>query len=153
MKKLAFGDILSVQRGLIVHGCNAQGKMNSGIAKHIRAAYPGCFTVYEQHVATLRQAAQPVLGTVVIYETPGPIIVNAITQEHFGRDGKQYVSYRAISEVFGSIAAAAAHMQLDVHYPLIGAGLGGGDWAVISDIIDCQFSRYPEVNHTLWIHE
>lgn len=147
MKKIRFGDILTVERGIIVHGCNAQGVMASGIAKQIKDKWPGCFDTYSKAL----RIAQHTLGIIIPYQVSSDlIIVNAVTQEYYGKDKKKYVSYWAINEVFIAIANIECKMQLGVHYPLIGAGLGGGDWSIISDIIESQMTG---LNHTLWIYE
>ena len=65
-----------------------------------------------------------------------------------GRDPKvRYVDYEAIEQAFARIAKVAREHQLEVHYPLIGAGLANGDWGVISKIINQQLEG---VSHTLW---
>jgi O-acetyl-ADP-ribose deacetylase (regulator of RNase III) len=40
MREVVFGNIVDLSRGFIVHGCNAQGAMNFGVAKAIRDKYP-----------------------------------------------------------------------------------------------------------------
>ena len=45
--KVKLGDICSVNSGIIVHGCNAQGVMGSGVAKAIRLKYPQVFEDYK----------------------------------------------------------------------------------------------------------
>lgn len=156
MKTIKFGDILTVDRGIIVHGCNAQGVMGSGIAKEIRGAYPAAYLAYVEHVQGKRR--EEVLGTVAFYDVPDTdlTIANAITQLTFGKDGRRYVSYEAIQRAFDVIVARANQpgSQRQVHYPLIGAGLGGGDWAIISEIIDGCFAKAsPGLLQTLWIYE
>lgn len=146
--KVQIGDILSVTDGIIVHGCNAQGVMGSGIAKQIRAQYPECYEEYKRECS--RRAN--LLGTVIPWTNNELTIVNGITQHHYGREaGTRYVSYRAIQAVFNATAALAAKAGKEVHYPMIGAGLGGGDWSVISAIIDDAFVDYPYVKRTLWL--
>lgn len=155
MKAIKFGDILSVNSGIIVHGCNAQGVMGSGIAKAIRDKYP---EVYEEYRLLFQNASnnkKALLGTaqiVQIRSNENLLIANGITQEYYGRDGLKYVSYKAIQEVFAKVAILAVSQRLDVHYPLIGAGLGGGDWAIISEIIDNVFQD-SGIKRTLWINE
>jgi O-acetyl-ADP-ribose deacetylase (regulator of RNase III) len=153
MKSVKFGDILSLEEGIIVHGCNAHGIMGSGIALQIKNKYPECFRTYATFCAGM--AHMDALGAVVPYAVPNKnlIIANAITQKDFGKDGKKYVSYKAISTAFTNAAEAASKSGLELHYPLIGAGLGGGDWAIISDIIDAAVAAYPTLNHALWIYE
>jgi len=162
MKRVRFGDLLSVQEGLIVHGCNAQGVMGSGVAKSIKEKYPAAFQTYADFCRHRRSLGEPVLGEIApqrvgsnsLLKGPELWVVNAITQENFGKDQtKQYVSYKAVHSSFFQVAVLADNLKLDVHYPLIGAGLGNGSWAVISDIIDAVFDNFPTVNHHLWIFE
>lgn len=158
MKTIKFGNILEeVKTGIIVHGCNAQGVMGSGIAKQVKEKWPECFITYRDQLRHAKEAGTNPLGLVFAWPTPdpnGPMIANAITQDGFGKDGKRYVSYSAIQAAFKTIAMAASATPhgIDVHYPLIGAGLGGGDWSIISDIISNTLDR-AGVEHFLWILE
>jgi O-acetyl-ADP-ribose deacetylase (regulator of RNase III) len=152
MKKIKFGNMLDTESGgILIHGCNAQGVMGSGIALEIKNRWPGCFAAYKDFLA----CRVDVLGGIAYYNIPDTTlsIANCITQEHFGKDGKKYVSYQAIQKAFTGVVAMAHLTGEEVHYPLIGAGLGGGDWAIISEIIDSVFEKYPYVNRTLWIKE
>lgn len=160
MKQIKFGDITEVTSGIIMHGCNAQGVMGSGIAKEVRAKWPKAYEHY--HLACKKAGPSYMLSTVVPVEVePGLIIANAITQLNFGGAGTKYVSYKAVQECFIAVAnlALKEHLaskeEMTVHYPLIGAGLGGGDWAIISEIIDNVFDqpKYASINRTLWIYE
>jgi O-acetyl-ADP-ribose deacetylase (regulator of RNase III) len=156
MKHVRFGDVLAGNVGFVVHGCNSAGVMGSGIAKQVKEEHPGCFDAYRQHLASLHAARNNPLGTNCLYEVrPDFIIVNAITQDSFGREtGKRYVDYRAVQSCFENVAYLVSQSAFkSVHYPQIGAGLGGGDWSIISDIIDCAFAPFPEVNHYLWIYQ
>lgn len=147
------GNLLSVQEGIIVHGCNAQGVMGSGVAAGVRAQYPGAYDAYRQAYDTAKKEGLECLqlGRVVwftVSKDPKLAIANAITQKFYGRDPKvRYVDYEAIEQAFARIAKVAREHQLEVHYPLIGAGLANGDWGVISKIINQQLEG---VSHTLW---
>ena len=152
MQQIKFGDILSIRSGIIVQGCNAQGVMGSGVAKAIREKYP---QVYEEYRGVYEQEGLP-LGSVVvsmINQGIGLLVASAITQQFFGKDGKKYISYEAIHKAMMEIAGEADAIGLPIHYPLIGAGLGGGDWSIIQAIIDSVFAKYPQVQRTLWIRE
>jgi O-acetyl-ADP-ribose deacetylase (regulator of RNase III) len=154
MKKIAFGDMLSVKKGILVHGCNNHGAMNSGIAKQVRTQYPGAYLAYVENIKRWQNLREDCLGKVVWYQQDDELLIaNGITQDGFGRDGNQYVKYKALAEVFAEVAIIANAGPLDIHYPLIGAGLGGGNWAIISDIIEGVMVNFPNVNHTLWIYE
>lgn len=147
------GNLLSVQEGIIVHGCNAQGVMGSGVAAAVRETYPGAYDAYRDLYEKARaQGLKDLpLGRIAwfrVSESPKLAIANAITQQYYGRDPNvRYVSYEALEEAFGRIAKVAREHSLPVHYPLIGAGLANGDWSTIADIIDRQLEG---VKHTLW---
>ena len=153
MKTVEVGDILSVTNGIIVHGCNARGVMGSGIAKQIRDKYPLAYELYREEYE--KNGLQ--LGDVIWAQvTPDLIIGNAITQQNYGRDPTiRYVSYKAIQQAFETITVAAVTLNKKVNYPLIGAGLANGNWSIISEIIDDQFTRYGDnmISRTLWIQD
>lgn len=143
------GDITTAS-GIIVHGCNAMGVMGSGVAKAIRKKFPFAYKAYKdyQEMWGLR------VGTIIVAHQPcGVVVVNAITQERYGNDGKQYVSYEAVKSCFASVALLAKRLakygDATVNYPLIGAGLGGGSWEVIEQIINTELAG---LDHRLWIN-
>ena len=76
------------------------------------------------------------LGTISYAEvetiTSKLIIVNAYTQFKFG-SGLQ-TDYEAVRSCFKIIKNKFG--ELKIAYPKIGAGLGGGDWDIISKIIE-----------------
>ena len=132
------GDLLrSVRQGIIVHGCNAQGVMGGGFALQVKRAYPGAYEKYRKTYCSIGLR----LGSIVPYEIERPrgiaplVIVNAITQNLFGTD-RRYVEYPAVHSCFEETAKLARCLQItDVHFPLIGCGLAGGDWKEIEPII------------------
>lgn len=137
------GSLLSVKEGIIVHGCNSRGVMGSGVAKEVRSTYPQAYEVYKKaHDSAIEKGLHHLpLGKIIwcpiSSEPPRLTIANAITQKNYGRVvGVQYVSYEAIQECFSRIAKVAKEYQLPVHFPLIGAALGGGKWEVIKPIIE-----------------
>lgn len=159
MKTIKFGNILDAESGIIMHGCNDLGVMGSGIALAVKEKYPACFQEYSNWCIEERKAGKELLGNICPFSVPYKdlVIANCITQSGFGKDSKRYVSYKAIQSVFQTIAVIGAGRvgvdTLTIHYPLIGAGLGGGDWAIISEIIETVFAPFPEINRTLWIYE
>lgn len=157
-KSVKFGDMLSCESGVLIHGCNAHGVMGSGIAWSVREKYPAAYEAYHAYCENFRKNLNisSIVGDVVDCKIDeNLIIMNAITQETFGRDKKVYVDYSAIYTCFKKVLAITQerYPHLTVNYPLIGAGLGGGDWSIISDIIDTAFSEYPDISRTLWIYK
>lgn len=137
----------NVETGFIVHGCNAQGVMGSGVAAIIRKQYPIAYQAYMQ------QAPYYILGEVIpaIVDT-NLVIVNAITQEYYGTD-RVHADYKAIAQAFiGTKHLAASDLieSTDIHFPMIGGGLAGGDIRTILTIMDEQFSQY-DGEATLWL--
>lgn len=147
------GNILNgVSDGIVVHGCNAQGKMNSGIAGQIHARFPSVFEDYWRQY----ESSGLKLGDVVVCppntgEGRSFWIANAITQEFYGRDSSiRYVDYNAVRDVFSQVAQIAKANGLTVHYPKVGAGLANGQWEVIEKIIETELQG---MEHHLWLWE
>lgn len=143
------GDLLSVTAGWMIQGCNSRGKMNSGIAKAVREKYPKAFEIYEEEY--FNRGGSLVLGSnIIYYHDKDLVIVNAITQENYGKDGRKYVSYDAIQSCFEKLNRVITdHPEIpsEIHIPAIGAGLGGGSWNIIQAIIE-ETSIHPV---TLWV--
>lgn len=135
------GDLMDATEPVIVHGCNARGVMGSGVAKAIRERYPEAYQEYRKHFETSGLE----LGEIVTAWSGDRYIGNAITQADFGRDGRRYVSYDAISMVFWKLndslpwfRSTFGERPAYVAIPRIGAGLGGGDWSEIAARIDAE---------------
>lgn len=143
------GDILFVTKGIIVHGCNAQGKMGSGLASEIRNKYPGN---YEYYLSVFESTGLH-LNEVLFYKVPNSklVIANAITQLYYGREyGKRYVNYDAIRLAFKEVTRYALENKLSVHFPKIGAGLAGGNWKLIKEIITGEM--HEDVDYYFWLN-
>ena len=137
------GNLLEAPQRVLVHGTNNRGVMGSGVAAQIRARWPNVYEVYELKHRVFGLD----LGTIVPVATlDGKIIVNAITQDGFGRDGRVYVDYDAIERCFETINQRVDSWEVtEVAMPRIGAGLGGGDWAIIESIIVRTAKNYTPV--------
>ena len=154
MIKSINGNLLK-SRGIIVQGCNAQGQMGAGVAKQIRAQWP---EVYEQYRARFESHGLEV-GSIdyLFVDNNERVIVNAITQEFYGNDGKIYVAYdgvklafEEINELVHSEEYAKSGLPMTVNFPLIGCGLAGGDWNIVSGIINEALD--DDVEKVLWIY-
>ena len=125
---------------VIIHGCNCFCTMGAGIAKSIKTEFP---EAYKADCLTTRGDHHK-LGTIstitVIRDEHEITIVNAYAQFHYrgsaihykGNDGK--TNYQAIEECMEEVKKQYAGKRIG--YPLIGAGLAGGDWSIISKIIN-----------------
>lgn len=135
--KIIKGDLIQfAQEGkfdVIVHGCNCFCQMDAGIAKTIKEKFP---EAYEVDCMT-QEGDKNKLGTistaVVCRGVKELVIVNAYTQYHWSSYVRQ-VDYAAVRDAFKQIKNSFSGRRIG--YPKIGAGLAGGDWRVISPIID-----------------
>lgn len=145
-----FTETLNKKGVMIVHGCNAQGVMGSGVAALVKKLYPYAFLCYKQ--VHRRHGLR--LGGVVVAPFPGgdgPTVLNAITQEFYGRDGKPYASYDAVVVAMQAVAKLAKDEgNVPVHLPMIGGGLGGLDPKRLTAIFQAAFH---DTNATLWLKE
>lgn len=144
------GNMLDVDRGFMVHGCNCLGKMGAGIALAIRNKWPKVYEAYCQNFDNHpeRKAAW-YLGRIQTIWVDGDLaVVNAFTQENIGTHKRQ-VDYDAVYQCFENVNALALVDNLPVHFPLIGCGYAGGDWNIISAII--QDTLDPSLERTLWV--
>lgn len=133
--KFIKGDLLAFAEAgefeVIIHGCNCLCNMGSGIARTIRDKYPA---VFEADLAT-KKGDKEKLGQYTFAEVGNSsrfVVVNAYTQYAYSRD-KVDVDYEAIRQVFRRIKQDFSGRKIG--YPLIGAGLAGGDWNIIEAII------------------
>jgi O-acetyl-ADP-ribose deacetylase (regulator of RNase III) len=127
---------------VIVHGCNCFCQMGAGIAKTIKQAFPAA---YQADLTTIA-GDHAKLGTysVAHVEVAGKelVIVNGYTQYQWGGAGRK-ADYEAIRQVFRGVKQAYASRRIG--YPALGAGLAGGDWAIIAAIIDEELASEEHV--------
>jgi O-acetyl-ADP-ribose deacetylase (regulator of RNase III) len=117
--------------------------MGAGIAKFIASRFPEAVAADR---ATPRRDRSK-LGTLSVAPvTPGSVtfqIVSAYTQFDHKRRGRK-ADYDPTGQAFREIASRFGGLR--IWHPLIGAGLGGGDWAMITPIID---EALEGLDHTL----
>lgn len=127
----------------IGHQANCFNTMNSGVAKAIRVRFP---QAYEADCETVK-GDRSKLGDCTVAIGGSGLIYNLYGQYNYGYDAKGYTDYTALQ-------SALIEMRDDlltgrgfevVGFPKIGAGLGGGDWDTIEEIINDIFEGYFEV--------
>ncbi len=127
------GDLLRSTNPVIVHGCNAAGKFGAGIAKQIRYKWP---SAYDDYMFAFHGGLS--LGEVVWSDVGNrQYVVHAITQKDVrSAHNPSPVSLDAIHDAFCNIGEECKERGIEnISIPMIGAGLGGGNWDEIRDVI------------------
>jgi O-acetyl-ADP-ribose deacetylase (regulator of RNase III) len=125
-------DILTVEEGIIIHQVNARGVMGAGLALKIRRKWPVVWKVYRSDT--------PLLGMVQYVPVGAKLaVVNLCGQDGYGTD-KRHTDYDAIADGLTTLAGFLNDFGMNdvpVYIPYgMGCGLGGGDWNVVSAIIE-----------------
>ncbi|GAB6145958.1 macro domain-containing protein [Desulfocicer niacini] len=135
--KIVNGDLIKLAMegkfDVIIHGCNCFCAMGAGIARSIKMQFPEAF---QADLAT-EKGDRSKLGAFsqanFVQNGHELAVINAYTQFHYS--GKEVLAdYDAIRSVFKKLKAQFSGKRFG--FPLIGAGLAGGDWQVISEIIN-----------------
>lgn len=127
------GDVLDSEEKYIAHGCNCSGGFGSGFAKAVAERYPSVREAYLHRYNTRgwKLGEVQLLG---IGDGSGREIANCATQLRYGKPTEgPYVSYLAIREVVRNLVQS---WPQGFAMPKIGAGLAGGNWDIISEIIN-----------------
>lgn len=135
------GDLIALAEAgefdVIVHGCNCFCTMGAGIAKLVASRFPAALAA---DLATAKGDRSKLgsISTAAVDTPAGTLtVVNAYTQFNWRGAGRK-ADYDAISSAFAEVARRFPDAR--VGYPLIGAGLAGGDWAEIAPRIDTALS-------------
>jgi O-acetyl-ADP-ribose deacetylase (regulator of RNase III) len=116
--------------------------MGSGIAKLIRYNFPSAYEADCKTVCGDRKKLGTFSSTVITHSSTF-VVVNAYTQYNYG-GSKIHADYDAIQKVFRLIKASFTGLRIG--YPKIGAGLAGGDWDLIKNLIE---NELVDEDHTL----
>lgn len=139
------GDVTEASERAVVHGCNARGRMGSGVALAIRNKFPKAYQDYRFEYNT----EGLVMGAVYMTVTKGFYIFNAITQDD-ANTVRRNADYEAIYKAFEKLNDDAAVLKLPaIAMPRIGAGLAMGNWRIISTIIEETSSNYQPTVYDL----
>ena len=130
-------DLFTTKKDVIAHGVNCMGAFGSGIAGQISKIYPHVKTAYLDKY----QEKGWRLGDVQIVKLSTKIFANMATQKTFGKTGI-HVDYDACSNCFHKIVKYCTQNDFDFAMPMIGSGLGGGDWKEIENRLIEVLEKY-----------
>lgn len=129
---------------IIVHGCNCQNTMGSGIAKEIRERYPIVYRAdYNMH-ASVKYPVE-LLGQYSLHiGCPSGIegneftVVNAYTQVNYMPRGVDHFEYESFALILRKLQARFPRKRFG--FPYIGMGLAGGNKDKIMKLLE-DFAR------------
>lgn len=138
------GDLLATDCRVIIHGCNAQGKMGAGVALAIKNKYaPQLFGMYNTYLDAFRSCCRDeaeyestIIGRSVLFYDPNTdtYIENLISQINYGNDGKIYASVPGIIKGLDTIIKYHSTVK-EFAIPKIGCGLGGLQWSSLEHLL------------------
>jgi O-acetyl-ADP-ribose deacetylase (regulator of RNase III) len=156
----AKGDCLITPDRFILHGVNSEGTMGAGIAAQIAKRWPKVNSDYKQWTTGQFRLGQTL--TVAVGVDRLTYIINACTQTLRGcgfASSARNVEYDAVEASFMEAAKFVNEYgrkfphpggdQWPVSMPRVGAGLGGGRWAIIEAIVNTTFGDY-DIPVTVW---
>jgi O-acetyl-ADP-ribose deacetylase (regulator of RNase III) len=148
------GDLLALAEeghfDIIVHGCNCQNVMGSGIAKQIKDKYPGAYQAdTEMDNYSVRRYDK--LGNYTMVDTGKFMVVNAYTQFKYLPRGIDHFEYASFAVILQKLAHYYGSLRFGL--PYIGMGLAGGDSERIMSIIEEFAKLVHEKNGTVTLVE
>lgn len=134
MVRHIIGDLVrdSKDYQVIGHGCNCFCTMGAGIAPQIKAKFPEAFAVdCETTAGDINK-----LGTITYTKIQNdPVVVNLYSQFGYARQhGKMNLDYEALRSSLRMMKEKFTGKTMGL--PWIGAGLAGGNWELIKQIIE-----------------
>lgn len=138
---------IAEENSALLHVCNCQGVMGSGIAREIKEKIPDAYDSYKEfefnhglHLGTVSSA----------WFNSSQIVHNLHAQKHYGTDGKRYLNYEAFWQCLEKVRDYLPTNIESIIIPFnIGCDRAGGNWAIVSTMIQQAFGKYHIVAYKL----
>ena len=130
------GNLLD-QKGYLFHQTNCKFVMGSGIALQIRNTFPKVYESYLSFGNDCKKDSISPLGTYQVVDLEDRKVVNVFSQDSYGKTGL-HTDYEAMEKSFQLFIKKE---QIGIYnFPyLFGCGTGGGDWKIVSGLIEKYF--------------
>jgi len=132
------GNLFEAKEDILAHGCNCRGGFGSGVAKGMAHNHR---KARDQYLAKFIREGWN-LGDVQFVSSGNKWIANCATQDAYLPRGVCHADYDAICEAMNTVKAFAQKNDMTIAMPKIGAGLAGGDWGVIEEVLMDVFHDY-----------
>lgn len=141
-------NVTTIEKGVICHGVNCQGKMGAGVAKAIKTRWPEVYKSYKTFTKSMKNK-DDLLGichSINVSPDNTLFVANCYTQVNYGKKGR-FASPVAVNESLQMAYKLANEFSLDIYMPTIGCGLGGLDWDdEVNPIIEKFDLQWKEVD-------
>lgn len=140
--------ILNAKHGsIIIQQVNCMNKMGAGLAKAIADVYP--FVKRGYHEFCKKHEHEGLLGRYQVSKCDRYVFVNMFTQKTYGRTGL-HTDYEVFFDTLCNICNKVPKGSMIALPYGIGCGLAGGDWDVVSKIIQSVAGYYPELEFHIY---
>lgn len=133
------GDLFDTDAEIIAHGCNCRGGFGSGVAKTVSIKYPKARYSY---LDKFDEDGWRLGEVQFVRQWNDKIIANCATQDAYLPRGICHADYYAIRKAMILVKDYAKKNSYKIAIPKIGAGLAGGDWNKIEEILNEVFNDY-----------
>jgi O-acetyl-ADP-ribose deacetylase (regulator of RNase III) len=132
-------NILNAKEDIICHQVNCYGIMGAGLAKQIKSKYPEVFYEYLKFCSNHWNKDNLLGSSFVAKAKDGKLIANLFGQKNYGTRILQ-TDYNALEKAFINLKNYALQFDYSIAIPYkIGCGLAGGDWDIVSKMIESIF--------------
>ena len=119
----------------ICHVCNDVGAWGRGFTRSLSSLSPEPERRYRDALKQL--SPHPLGGCTITKVNPSLFVANMIAQHGLPTRAKRVViDYPALEMCLEFVGKVAADWGVSCHMPRIGCGIAGGDWHVVSEIIE-----------------
>lgn len=130
----------------VPHVCNDKGAMGSGFVVPLLKHFPKVYDAYIDAPMVQKTVSWAFCGERVV-------VCNMVAQTLGGKRPLNYISLAVcmdqVREYMENVQKLGSHKPVEIVAPLFGAGLAGGSWEIIRQLIDDCWGRFKV---TICIH-
>lgn len=126
-------------RQIIAHCCNDAGYWNAGFVRALSARFHQPEREYHRWAKETSPTPLPLGEVQFVKVRTGLCVANIIGQSGIrSKTNERPIRYDALRKGLARIRDLALAHNASVHMPRLGAGLAGGSWIVISQLIESE---------------
>jgi O-acetyl-ADP-ribose deacetylase (regulator of RNase III) len=129
---------------IITHCCNDRGFWNAGFVKALSRRWSEPERAYRRWAAGAERLPFTLGNVQFVKVEAGLCVANIIGQSGIAHEGQSIapIRYAAIRQGLAYVRDLAVTYNASIHMPRMGAGLAGGQWERIAEIIEAELCNY-----------